>query len=110
MGNGQCFRVASEVETGTWVLLCGSVLLAFVHHFLVMAATCQEEDDFEKWRESGKFGKCGIWRGEVEKGVVSAEMAAEAFGGGDLINPVPPKFTDYYSWVLKNDVSVQLNR
>lgn len=43
--DGQCFRAEATVNAGLWLLTLGALLLAFLNHFVKMAAQQQVEED-----------------------------------------------------------------
>jgi uncharacterized paraquat-inducible protein A len=87
--DAQCFSVGTSIESGSYILAGGAVLLALVNSFVSKAAFQYFRDQADSNEEEVDADMLG----DVE--IDNAESAASN------IRPVPVLFTDTFRWLLR---------
>jgi hypothetical protein len=99
--DAQCFKVQAGIESATYLLISGAVLLGFLHTFVVKAVTQYERDASQLHTplEDTKFGdnESGMSHEEYNKAI-------------SKIDPVPVLFTDRFRWVMRREDAVISSR
>jgi len=90
--NAQCFKVTATVESGTYVLALGAVMLALLSTFVVKAVVQYNEDtkDANKTEEESTLDIADD-DGNIEEVL-------------EKIHPIPVMFTDQFRWLLHRQV------
>ena len=92
--DAQCFSVRSSIESGSYILLVGAVLLALVNSF-VTKATSQYFRDQNNKSENEK----------LDSHLLAQDVEADSIER--KIHPVPVLFTDTFRWLLRRADSSQ---
>jgi hypothetical protein len=89
--NAQCYSVRSSIESGSFVLAAGAVLLALINTFVTKAVVqhFREKDEIQRRSVDDKFLDESIDDG------VDGDL-------GTKIRPVPVLFTDTFRWTLQH--------
>lgn len=98
--DAQCFQLRATVEAASWLLVAASLILAATSHFVLTASTQKTLDSNvppEKRRHNDRWSS-----------LESTEVAAEESGKPQqskkpTISPIPPRFTDYYSLIIRKE-------
>jgi len=108
--DAQCFRVNARVQSGLWVLLTASIILAMMNRFISKAASQQERDEKMKAEEVFNMMQdqksrnlyCPSDDSSVNDKKFEGDFQCEKINEqlASLIQPVPRLFTDYYRWFL----------
>jgi len=85
--DGQCFRVKSTLGAGFWIILAGSVFLAFFSSFVTKALAQFLLDKEEEKKKKEK---------------ISNEVVETSGTSIDNIHPTPVLFSDSFRWMLKS--------
>jgi hypothetical protein len=98
--DAQCFRVETRIEYGSYILMVGAILLAFLNTF-VMKAVVQYFRDKE---EEDRLMEEGVSKVD-DTTLYSMDSAVLK-----KIRPVPVLFTDTFRWILRREDGVQGTR
>jgi hypothetical protein len=99
--DAQCFTVHSSIESGSFILAAGAILLALLNTFVMKAVVqySRDKDDLEK-----------TILDEEEASSRSSETLPDtsfednsSSSPNDRIHPVPVLFTDTFRWTLRRE-------
>ena len=92
--DAQCFKVAATIESGTYLLIAGALLLALLESF-IMNAVIQQERDASEWHTPQE---------DVKLGESTSDLSPEEYAQIiDSIDPPPVLFTDKYRWAMRRE-------
>ena len=104
--DAQCFRVNPRVQSGLWLLMSASLVLAFMNHFISKAASQQERDvSIKAFEDEPEVTEIK----ERELDDSGDDFSASENNLDDDVNdssstydikPTALHFTDYYRWFL----------
>ena len=98
--DAQCFRVQARIESATYLLVAGALLLALLNTFIMKAV---KQRDRDLW--NAKMGITGV---SEEAKFTNVEIYSNTVPTEDVdaartqITPVPVLFTDTFRWFLRS--------
>ena len=102
-GDGQCFRVNSVIESGSYVLLLGSILLGLIDSFVTKAIEQCCQDQLLQGSTRNTTATPTATSGPTKKDEEEddgPDEAAAATTVREKIKPADVLFTDVYGWAL----------
>jgi hypothetical protein len=96
--DAQCFSVQSSIESGSFMLAAGAVLLALLNTFVVKAVTqyFRDKDELEKRSLHDEPSDAKSDHTSISEEESDGDHASQ-------IHPVPVLFTDTFRWTLRRD-------
>ena len=97
-GDGQCFRVNSHIEGGSFVLLVGAVVLAIFNSIVSKAVEQYFGDKRSHMTATQKLKQENEDSGDFESKAIETEATRTS------IKPATVLFTDIYGWILCKEI------
>jgi len=108
--DAQCFRVNASVEAGSWLLVASSILFGMINNFISSASAqkvCDDSVPDDRRLTSGRWLTNKQSTATVNS-IIDASSHDEVEDGDygrsldrARISPIPPRFTDYYSFAIR---------